>query len=100
MRRKSTSSDAASTLSASSTETYSSIIKQDPAILVEAELAKNATKGQGKKRRSMRQKARSLVSDMGAPPTRRQDAKEGKRTLNFADPGGVFADMVSRQGKI
>jgi hypothetical protein len=96
MRRESTSSDAASTLSSSTTY---SIIKEDPAILVEAKLGKES-KGQVKKRRSMRQKARSLVSDIGAPPTRRQDAKEGKRTLNFADPGGVFENMIYRQGKI
>lgn len=39
------------------------------------------------KRRSLRQKARDVLSDMGSPPTKRQDASEGKHTSNFAELG-------------
>lgn len=38
-------------------------------------------------RRSLRQKARDVLSDMGSPPTKRQDTKDGRHTSNFADMG-------------
>lgn len=30
-------------------------------------------------KRGLRQKARDVISDLGAPPTKRQDEKEGRR---------------------
>ena len=39
------------------------------------------------KRRSLRQKARDVLSDLGSPPTKRQDESEGKHTSNFAELG-------------
>lgn len=48
-------------------------------------------------RRGLRQKARDVVSDLGKPPTSRQDAKEGKHTSNFGDPG--FLTEVMRPPK-
>jgi hypothetical protein len=46
-----------------------------------------ATAAANQQRRGLRQKARDLLSDMGSPPTKRQDAKDGKHTSNFADLG-------------
>ena len=42
---------------------------------------------QGSPRRGLRQKARDVVSDLGSPPTARQDRKDGAHTSNFADLG-------------
>ncbi|KAJ6788348.1 hypothetical protein PWT90_11250 [Aphanocladium album] len=86
MRRESTSSDAASVVSY---ETTNSLVKDDVAVAVLDAVAQ-------KKRRSLREKARRVLSDMGAPPTARQDAKDGKRTLNYADPGGPMGDVLSK----
>lgn len=89
MRRESTSSDAASVVSY---ETTTSLLKDDPAVAVLDAAA-------DKKRRSLRQKARRVLADMGAPPTARQDAKDGKRTLNYADPGGLLGDAMLKPVK-
>ncbi|KAJ4150804.1 hypothetical protein LMH87_011538 [Akanthomyces muscarius] len=91
MRRQSTSSDGASVISY---ETTSSLVKDEPAAL-DAEFADN----KDKKRDGIRKKARRVLADMGAPPTARQDAKDGKRTLNYADPGGLIGDTMSKPVK-
>lgn len=49
------------------------------------------------KRRSLRQKARDVLSDMGSPPTKRQDESEGKQTSNFADLGLVSGTQQSHK---
>lgn len=84
MRRESTTSDAASVVSY---ETTSSLVKEKPVT---------------SPRRSsrLREKARRMLADLGAPPTARQDAKDGKRTLNFADPGGLLGDGLLKPGRI
>lgn len=51
------------------------------------------------RRRGLRQKARDVVHDLGAPPTRRQDAKDGKPTLNFAEVA-LIGDALSNPTKI
>ena len=48
--------------------------------------------GDGLERRGLRQKARDVVSDLGRPPTARQDAREGKHTSNFMTLG-FMGDM-------
>ncbi|OPB43724.1 hypothetical protein A0O28_0100120 [Trichoderma guizhouense] len=51
-------------------------------------------------KRGLRQKARDMVHDMGSPPTARQDAKDGKPTLNHAPLGGMVGEPMMRPGKI
>lgn len=41
-----------------------------------------------------------MVHDMGSPPTARQDAKDGKETLNHAPLGGMIGEPMMRPGKI
>ncbi|KAK9439304.1 uncharacterized protein VB005_07457 [Metarhizium brunneum] len=85
MRRQSTSSadsDASSTYTVSTTASYSKEPLLDSGV---------------EPRRGLRQKARDVVSDLGKPPTSRQDAKEGKHTSNFGDPG--FLTEVMRPPK-
>lgn len=36
-------------------------------------------------RRSLRQKARDVVADLGSPPTKRQDLKDGKPVKSYDD---------------
>lgn len=91
MRRESTSSDTASTASLATT---CSLIKEDAAVAVEEVAVPES------KHRRIRQKARRVLADLGAPPTARQDAKDGKRTLNFADPGGLVGESVLKAGRI
>lgn len=38
-------------------------------------------------RKSLRQKARNVISDLGSPPTRRQDLKDGRSTQYYAETG-------------
>ncbi|KAJ3496378.1 hypothetical protein NLG97_g2700 [Lecanicillium saksenae] len=90
MRRESTSSDAASVVSY---ETTSSLVKEDVVVAVLDAAA-------DKKRKGLRAKARRVLSDMGAPPTARQDAKDGRRTLNYADPGGLVGDVLAKPLRI
>ncbi|OAQ98670.1 hypothetical protein LLEC1_08132 [Akanthomyces lecanii] len=87
MRRQSTSSDGASIISH---ETTASLVKHEPA---------DAAETKDTKRDGIRQKARRVLADMGAPPTARQDAKDGRRTLNYADPGGLIGDAMSKPVK-
>lgn len=52
-------------------------------------------------RRGLRQKARDVVSDLGAPPTTRQDAKDGKRALDcYAVDAALMAGSLSVPVKI
>ncbi|KAJ6445738.1 peroxisomal targeting signal receptor [Purpureocillium lavendulum] len=78
-------SDASSTLSGSTAYSYT----KDPVTGVEEK----------EKRRGLRQKARDVVHDLGAPPTRRQDAKEGKHTSNFAEVP-LIGDGLSNLPKV
>lgn len=96
MRRELTSSDAASAISVATT---CSIVKEDGALITAKEVDAAAAAGQ-KRRSVLGQKARRVLSDLGAPPTARQDAKDGKRTLNFADPGGLIGDALVRQNRV
>lgn len=91
MRRQSTSSDGGA--SVVSYETTSSLIKDEPAVV---DLAAEKKDG---KRDGIRKKARRVLADMGAPPTARQDAKDGRRTLNYANPGGLVGDTLSKPVK-
>lgn len=94
MRRQCTSS--VGSYETTTTTTTSSLAKEDA---VTAGL--DAAAARKKKRSSsLRQKARRLLADVGAPPTARQDAKDGRRTLNYADPGGlVMGDFLSKPVK-
>jgi hypothetical protein len=53
------------------------------------------------KRKSLRHKARSVMSDIGRPPTKRQDAKDGVRTPTF-NPGlgMMMGAALGRSGRI
>lgn len=75
MGRASTSSDGSSTLSDATTAC--SISKSDDAA--------SAKQGErhGHKKRGLRQKARDVMHDLGQPPTRRQDEKDGLETRNY-----------------
>lgn len=84
MRRPSTSSDT-SVSSGSTTYSYTK--------------DKETQKQPEKTKKGFRQKARDMVHDMGTPPTSRQDAKDGKRTLNYADLG-IIGEPMARPGKI
>ncbi|OAA49427.1 hypothetical protein NOR_01350 [Metarhizium rileyi] len=85
MRRESTSSansDASSSCSVSSATSCSKEALLDHCI---------------EPRRGLRQKARDVVSDLGKPPTSRQDAREGKHTSNFGHLG--FLSEVMKPSK-
>ena len=79
MGRPSESSDAASTYSDSTTYSYT----KDPLPLATT-----------KDRRGVRQRVRDVISDMGTPPTAKQDAKDGKPVQNHVDVGPVGSVLV------
>ncbi|KAL6700502.1 hypothetical protein J3F84DRAFT_344058 [Trichoderma pleuroticola] len=89
LRRPSTSSDTSSLSSASTAYTYKD--KEGQPLLDVHER---------KIKRGLRQKARDMVHDMGSPPTARQDAKDGKPTLNHAPLGGMVGEPMMRPGRI
>ncbi|PHH80476.1 hypothetical protein CDD83_3759 [Cordyceps sp. RAO-2017] len=62
--------------------------------------ASSLAKEHGPARRGLRQKARDVVSDLGAPPTTRQDAKDGKPTLNFVPDTPRMANTLDAPVKI
>lgn len=89
MRRPSTSSDGSATLS--DTTTACSYVKDDSASIITTSTSATANtvaaeKAQAQRgagcHRGLRQKARDVIHDMGHPPTRRQDAKDGIETKN------------------
>ena len=84
-RRLSTSSEVSSSLS--DTTTVCSYTK-DGVFTSEKEV---------QPRKGLRQKARNVVHDLGAPPTRRQDMKEGKVTANHVDVG-MMGNTINKQG--
>ncbi|EHK45300.1 uncharacterized protein TrAtP1_003571 [Trichoderma atroviride] len=94
LRRPSTSSETSSLSSASTASTayttYSYTKEGQPLLDIHERKAK----------RGLRQKARDMVHDMGNPPTARQDAKDGKETLNHAPLGGMIGEPMMRPGKI
>lgn len=81
MGRPSESSDAASTYSDSTTYSYTK----------DCTLTKEQ---QQQQRRGVRQRVRDVISDMGNPPTAKQDAKDGKPMLNHIDVGPVGSVLV------
>lgn len=91
LRRPSTSSETSSLSSASTAYTTYSYTKEGQPLLDIHER---------KAKRGLRQKARDMVHDMGNPPTARQDAKDGKETLNHAPMGGMIGEPMMRPGKI
>ncbi|RFU75612.1 hypothetical protein TARUN_6672 [Trichoderma arundinaceum] len=90
LRRPSTSSETSSLSSASTAYTYSKEKEGQPLLDIH----------ERKVKRGLRQKARDMVHDMGSPPTARQDAKDGKVTLNHAPLGGMIGEPMARPGKI
>lgn len=78
MGRPSESSDAASTYSDSTTYSYS----------------KDSTLTKEQQRRGVRQRVREVISDIGNPPTAKQDAKDGKPMQNHIDVGPVGSVLV------
>ncbi|KAL5088839.1 hypothetical protein Trisim1_006255 [Trichoderma cf. simile WF8] len=91
LRRPSTSSETSSLSSASTAyTTYKD--KEGQPLLPDVH--------ERKIKRGLRQKARDMVHDMGSPPTARQDAKDGKPTLNHAPLGGMVGEPMMRPGKI
>ncbi|KAJ2978725.1 hypothetical protein NQ176_g3657 [Zarea fungicola] len=93
MRRESTSSETASIVSFATT---CSISKQDVVAIVEDASPTTAKS----KHCSLRQKARRVLVGHGGTPDRPPGRKDGKRTLNFADPGGLIGDALMRPGRI
>ncbi|KAL7788654.1 hypothetical protein V8C37DRAFT_388095 [Trichoderma ceciliae] len=91
LRRPSTSSETSSLSSASTAyTTYTKEREGQPLLDIH----------ERKVKRGLRQKARDMVHDMGSPPTARQDAKDGKPTLNHAPLGGMIGEPMARPGKI
>ncbi|UKZ73220.1 hypothetical protein TrVFT333_000862 [Trichoderma virens FT-333] len=90
LRRPSTSSETSSLSSASTAYTTYKDKEGQPLLDV----------NERKVKRGLRQKARDMVHDMGSPPTARQDAKDGKVTLNHAPLGGMVGEPMMRPGKI
>ncbi|KAH6604758.1 hypothetical protein Trco_006465 [Trichoderma cornu-damae] len=88
LRRPSTSSETSSLSSASTA--YAKEREGQPLLEMHERKAK----------RGLRQKARDMVHDMGSPPTARQDAKDGKTTLNHAPLGGLMGEPMARPGRI
>ena len=83
-RRPSTSSEVSSALSEATT--VQSCVK-DP-------------KAAKPPRRGLRQKARDVLSDMGSPPTKRHDAKDGKPPKNYEDLGLMGAALTAQTARI
>ncbi|KAF5021172.1 hypothetical protein F66182_6794 [Fusarium sp. NRRL 66182] len=85
--RPSIGSDAASTLSGStvfSREGQAQVQPLSASAKVETEAEISTTE---KKRKSIRQRVRNVVADLGRPPTVREDAKSGKKTQNHVEVG-------------
>ncbi|KAJ4864262.1 hypothetical protein T069G_00792 [Trichoderma breve] len=93
LRRPSTSSETSSLSSASTAYTTYKDKEGQPLLL-------DGSVHERKIKRGLRQKARDMVHDMGSPPTARQDAKDGKPTLNHAPLGGMVGEPMMRPGKI
>ncbi|KAL6834665.1 hypothetical protein V8C40DRAFT_92909 [Trichoderma camerunense] len=94
LRRPSTSSETSSLSSASTAYTTYKDKEGQPLLLDGGSVHERKIK------RGLRQKARDMVHDMGSPPTARQDAKDGKPTLNHAPLGGMVGEPMMRPGKI
>ncbi|KAL6799080.1 hypothetical protein GGI42DRAFT_68050 [Trichoderma sp. SZMC 28013] len=92
LRRPSTSSETSSLSSASTAYTTYKDKEGQP--------LPSSSVYERKAKRGLRQKARDMVHDMGSPPTARQDAKDGKPTLNHAPLGGMVGEPMMRPGKI
>ncbi|KAL7958206.1 hypothetical protein V8C34DRAFT_283748 [Trichoderma compactum] len=92
LRRPSTSSETSSLSSASTA--YTTYKDKEGQPLLDGNVHERKAK------RGLRQKARDMVHDMGSPPTARQDAKDGKPTLNHAPLGGMVGEPMTRPGKI
>ncbi|KAK4064987.1 uncharacterized protein Triagg1_8803 [Trichoderma aggressivum f. europaeum] len=101
LRRPSTSSETSSLSSASTAYTTYKDREGQP-LLLDGSIngSINGNVHERKAKRGLRQKARDMVHDMGSPPTARQDAKDGRPTLNHAPLGGMVGEPVMRQGKI
>ncbi|KAM0564007.1 hypothetical protein ACHAPJ_000215 [Fusarium lateritium] len=83
----STNSDAASVLSGSTV--FSKEAQLPTKVEVEA-LEIDATK----QRKSMRQRVRNVVADLGRPPTTREDTKSGQTTKNHVDVGPASGTVL------
>ncbi|KAF5706558.1 hypothetical protein FMUND_11535 [Fusarium mundagurra] len=89
-----TTSDAASVLSGS---TIFSKEAQDPAsppTKADADMSTNEAAKQHQHRKSMRQRVRNVVADLGRPPTARDDAKSGNATQKHVDVGPAAGTVL------
>ncbi|KAJ4272190.1 hypothetical protein NW762_000901 [Fusarium torreyae] len=83
----STSSDAASVLSGST------VFSKEAQLPAKAEI-ETLEIDAAKQRKSMRQRVRNVVADLGRPPTTRQDAKSGQTTKNHVDVGPASGTVL------
>ncbi|KAF5240543.1 hypothetical protein FAUST_4302 [Fusarium austroamericanum] len=95
MERPSSSSDTASILSGStvfSKEAQISVSVSDSPTKAEIDtLTSDASKQQ---RKSMRQRVRNVVADLGRPPTTRDDLKSGNATQKHVDVGPASGTVL------
>lgn len=94
MERPSSSSDAASILSGStvfSKEAQISVSTPDSPTKTEAD---TPTCDGSKHRKSMRQRVRNVVADLGRPPTTRDDLKSGSATQKHVDVGPASGTVL------
>ncbi|KAF5569622.1 hypothetical protein FPHYL_1909 [Fusarium phyllophilum] len=88
-----TTSDTASVLSGS---TVFSKEAQDHAspTKADADMSTNEAAKQHQHRKSMRQRVRNVVADLGRPPTARDDAKSGNVTQKHVDVGPATGTVL------
>ncbi|CEI64935.1 hypothetical protein FVEN_g3431 [Fusarium venenatum] len=93
MERPTSSSDTASILSGStvfSKEAHVSI-SDSP---TKAEIDTSTTNDSTQQRKSMRQRVRNVVADLGRPPTTRDDLKSGNATQKHVDVGPASGTVL------
>ncbi|KAF4446623.1 hypothetical protein F53441_9754 [Fusarium austroafricanum] len=85
-----TNSDAASVLSGST------VFSKEPQAQVSPTKSESETPATdaGKQRKSMRQRVRNVVADLGRPPTARDDAKSGNVTQKHVDVGPAAGTVL------
>ncbi|KAL4729926.1 hypothetical protein ACLX1H_001955 [Fusarium chlamydosporum] len=94
MERPSSSSDAASTLSGStifSKEAQISVSISDSPTKAELDAPSSDP---SKQRKSMRQRVRNVVADLGRPPTTRDDLKNGNVAQKHIDVGPASGTVL------
>ncbi|KAF4963165.1 hypothetical protein FSARC_8791 [Fusarium sarcochroum] len=88
--RPSISSDAASVLSGSTVFSNS----KETQLPAKAEVETPEIDATKQQRKSMRQRVRNVVADLGHPPTTKEDAKSGQTTKSHVDVGPASGTVL------